>query len=112
MKSILASNDHGDRITGKMHNCDEQHLEYWCIAHVQEARARRAKMESNNVTISDLAPSSLVGVQGVFVGTLSPVKSSKRNKSYQYYDRSITGKVKTDSFLLNPNQERNRKVVQ
>ena len=33
-----------------------QHLKYWWIAHVQEAGARSAKMESNNVTISDLAP--------------------------------------------------------
>ena len=34
-----------------MHNCIEQHLKYWCIAHVQEAEAHCAKMESNNVTI-------------------------------------------------------------
>ena len=37
-----------------MHNCDEQPLEYWCIAHMQETRVRCAKIESNNVTISDL----------------------------------------------------------
>ena len=49
-----------------MGNCDEQHLEYWCIMHVQEAGARCAKMESNNVTILDLAPSSLIGTSRSF----------------------------------------------
>ena len=39
---ILASNSHEDRIS---HNCDDQHLEYWCIAHVQETRPCCDKIE-------------------------------------------------------------------
>ena len=56
-------------------------------------------MESNNVTISDLAPSSLVGVEGIIVGALSLVKSSRRNKDYQYYNGSISDGVKTARFV-------------
>ena len=52
------------------------------MAHEQEARACCAKMDSNNVMILDLGPSCSVGVEGVFVGTLSPVKSSRRSKDY------------------------------
>ena len=63
VQSVLAGNDHRDRITG---DCDEQHLEYWCIPHVQEARTRSAKMESNNVTILDLPPSSSIGTSRSF----------------------------------------------
>ena len=50
---ILASNSREDKKRKNTHNCDEQQLEYWCIVHVQET-ARCAKIESNNVTISDL----------------------------------------------------------
>ena len=53
LSMILASNGHEDRIWENTHNCDEQHLEYWCIAHVQVTRARCAKIESHNITISD-----------------------------------------------------------
>ena len=45
LSMILASNIHKDRIRENMHNCDEQHLEYRCIAHVQETRAHCAKIE-------------------------------------------------------------------
>ena len=53
-------------------------------------------MEKNAaVAVSDLVPCSSVNVEGVFVGTLSPIKSSSKNKQNKYYDGSFSDGVKT-----------------
>ena len=55
---ILASNNHEDKRRKNMHNCDEQHLEYWCIAHVQETTARCAKIAGEQQR-DDIRPSTV-----------------------------------------------------
>ena len=53
-------------------------------------------MEKNVVKVSDLEPCNSVNVEGVFVGTLSPVRKNKQNK---YYDGSFSDGVKTVTFV-------------
>ena len=51
------------------------------------------------MAVSDLLPCSSVDVEGVFVGTLSPIKSSRSRTDTKYYDGSISDGVKTVRFV-------------
>ena len=55
--------------------------------------------KDKDVSVLDLAPSSSASVEGVFVGTLSPVTTGKKNIGVKYCDGQISDGKKTVRFV-------------
>jgi len=72
---------------------DGQYFEPWF------AHACHEQLSRWHVAVPDLLPCSSVDVEGVFVGTLSPIKSSRSRTDTKYYDGSISDGVKTVRFV-------------
>ena len=52
-----------------------------------------------NVKVSDLVPSTSTNVEGVFVGDLSPIKTSRRNPNVKYFEGQLSDGCKTVRFV-------------
>jgi len=51
------------------------------------------------VAVQVLYPYSTVNIEGVFIGVLSPIKCSRKNKQNKYYDGNLLNAVKTVRFV-------------
>ena len=49
--------------------------------------------------ISDLVPSSSASVEGVFVGSISPIKTSRTNSRVKYFEGHLSDGAKTVRFV-------------
>ena len=49
----------------------------------------------DNVNISDLVPSTSTNVEGVFVGDLSLIKTSRKNPNVKYFEGQLSDGSKT-----------------
>jgi len=56
-------------------------------------------MEANDVTVSDHVPLSSANVEGVFVGALSPITSSRNNGKVKYFEGQLFDGHKTVRFI-------------
>ena len=56
-------------------------------------------MDSKDVEVSNLVPSTSANVHGVFVGALSPVKSSRNNTKMKYFEGQLSDGSKTVRFV-------------
>ena len=52
-----------------------------------------------NVKVSDLVPSTSTNVEGVFVGDLSPIKTSRRKPNVKYFEGQLSDGCKTVRFV-------------
>ena len=56
-------------------------------------------MNSNQVSVSDLVPTSSANVEGVFVGALSPVKTNMKDSSRKYFSTQFSDGQQTVRFV-------------
>ena len=66
--------------------------------------------------ISNLMPSNSTNVEGVFVGPISPIKTSKKNTNIKYFEESLSDNSKTVRFVssepkLRPQIEQAREAL-
>ena len=61
----------------------------------------RGSQVMDNVNISDLVPSTSTNVEGVlvFVGDLSPIKTSMKNPNVKYFEGQLSDGSKTVRFV-------------
>ena len=53
----------------------------------------------DSINISDLVPSTSTNVEGVFVGDLSPIKTSRKNPNVKYFEGQLSDGSKTVRFV-------------